>query len=69
MQKLVEFSELSTLQIDQIYKMFVSLFLNTANLSQGFICPHTVKCNLEKMEYEKRLCNICPLNNISNKKF
>lgn len=31
MQKLVDFSELSTLQIDQIYHLFISLFLDTKN--------------------------------------
>ncbi|CAD8091081.1 unnamed protein product [Paramecium sonneborni] len=64
MQKLVNFTELSTLQIDQIFYLFNSLRDNTLhepeNLKQKFICPHTVICNLEKMEFEKKNCTICP---------
>ncbi|CAD8158342.1 unnamed protein product [Paramecium pentaurelia] len=63
MQKLVDFSELQTLQIDQIYSLFISLIENSKckpdSMSQGFICPHTVSCNLEIMQFDDKKCNIC----------
>ncbi|CAD8154265.1 unnamed protein product [Paramecium octaurelia] len=72
MQKLIDFNEIQTLQIDQIYRMFISLIkkVNKRPKNQnGFICPHTVICNLQEMKLESEQCLICPDQKQLNQKF